>query len=220
MAVMLAAAGTIVVIAAYSYADDLTRQKGLQFGAELERIQEDVKQLQTKFYSQRTLWTEGDITKEQLLDSYDAHLEEFAGIISRYDVLEPPDIFEGSVELLKTSSQTQMESDSHYIEWIRTGDGSEKVRSDARLQESLDYEMLGIAEFYAAKSGVKRYDQEPFTPPQAGIAQRVVQAAQAMTDRCDVDFKDRSGGFESEQHSIDWQGCVDSAQEWKTEHLP
>ncbi|RNJ77324.1 MAG: hypothetical protein D9C04_04820 [Nitrosopumilus sp. B06] len=210
----------ILAVIAYNYSGDLTRQKGLQFGVELEQIQDEIKQIQTRFYSQTTLWREGDLSKEQLLDSYDVHLAEFAEIISRYDKLGPPAIFEGSVDLLKISSQAQMESDSHYLEWIKTGDESARVRSDALLQESLDYEMLGIAEFYAAKSGIIQYDQEQFAPPQTGIAQRVVEVAQTMTDRCNADFKNQSGGFDSEQDSTAWQLCVDAAQKWKEEHLP
>ena len=55
--------GTIV---AYNFSIEQTKQKGLQFGKELEQIQEDVKELQTKFYSEKLKWEEGDITKDDL----------------------------------------------------------------------------------------------------------------------------------------------------------
>ena len=51
-------------IIAYNYSVDQTKQKGLQFGIELEQIQQQVKELQTKFYSEKTAWEEGDISKE------------------------------------------------------------------------------------------------------------------------------------------------------------
>jgi len=51
-------------IAAYNYSAEQTKQKGLQFGIELEQIQEEVQELQIKFYSEKTRWNEGDISKE------------------------------------------------------------------------------------------------------------------------------------------------------------
>ena len=90
----------IGAIGAYNYSVDQTKQKGLQFGVELEQIQEEVKDLQNKFYSEKTKWEEGDITKEELLKFYDIHLNEFNEIISKYDDLNSPELFESSVELL------------------------------------------------------------------------------------------------------------------------
>ena len=128
----------IGLIVAYNYSVDQTKQKGLQFGIELDQIQEDVNQLQTKFYSEKTRWEEEDISKEELLEFYDEHLKEFREIISKYDELTPPELFKSSVELLKISSETQLESDLQFIEWIKTGDESAKVRSDTQFQEALD----------------------------------------------------------------------------------
>ena len=35
----------------------------------------------------------------------------------------------------------------------------QKLRSDTQIQESLDYEMQGLVEFYSAKTGIKNYDE-------------------------------------------------------------
>ena len=120
--IIIGAIAIIIIgsVAAYYYSVDQTKQKGLQFGIELEQIQEDIKELQTKFYSEKTRWEEGDISKEELLEFYEEHLKEFQKIISRYDKVAPPELFKSSVELLKISSETQLESDSQFIEWIKT----------------------------------------------------------------------------------------------------
>jgi Zn-dependent oligopeptidase len=60
-------------IAVYNYSSEQTKQKGLQFGIELEQIQEEVQELQIKFYSEKTRWNEGDISKEELLEYYEKH---------------------------------------------------------------------------------------------------------------------------------------------------
>jgi len=211
----------ITTIVTYNFSVEQTKQKGLQFGIELEQIQKDVKELQTKFYSEKTRWEERDITKEDLLKFYEKHLKNFEEVISRYDELRPPEMFKSSVDLLKLSSETQLNSDSEFIEWIRTGDESAKIRSDTQIQESLEYEMLGLVEFYAAKTGVKNYDEpERFEAPQAGLTQKVIQIADNMENKCDEKYRNESGGFDSEQTEIEWFNCFNEAKKWKIEHLP
>jgi len=208
-------------IAAYNYSVEQTKQKGLQFGIGLEQIQEEVQELQIKFYSEKTRWNEGDISKEELLGYYEKHLEKFKEIISKYDELTPPELFKSSVELLKISSETQLESDSEFIEWIKTGDESAKIRSDTQFQEALEYEMLGLVEFYSAKTGVKNYEEgEKFEAPQSGLTQKVIQVSENMKSQCDKEFKNELGEFDSDKIEIDWFNCINEAKKWKTEHLP
>ena len=208
-------------IAVYNYSSEQTKQKGLQFGIELEQIQEEVQELQIKFYSEKTRWNEGDISKEELLEYYEKHLKEFEGIISKYDELTPPELFKSSVDLLKISSETQLESDSQFIEWMKTGDESAKIRSDTQFQEALEYEMLGLVEFYSAKTGVKNYDEgEKFEAPQSGLTQKVIQVSENMKNQCNKEFKNESGEFDSDKIEIDWFNCINEAEKWKIEHLP
>ena len=211
----------ISTIVAYNFSVDQTKQKGLQFGVEIKKIQDDLKELQTKFYSEKTRWEEGDITKEELLKFYENHLKEFEGIISRYDKLSPPELFKSSVELFKLSSEAQYESDSAFIEWMKTGDEAAKIRSDTQIQESLEYEMLGLVEFYSAKTGVKNYDApEKFQAPQAGLTQKVIQITENMKSKCDKEYKNELGEFDSDNKEIEWFNCNNEAQKWKIEHLP
>jgi len=145
----------ITGIVSYNYSAEQTRQKGFTFGNELEKIQTDVKDLQSQFYSEKAQWEEGSITKDELFQYYEKHVVEFEEIISKYDNLVPPEAFESAVDLLKLSSQTQLDSDKQYIEWMRTGDESFKVRSDSQYQQALEYEMTGLVEYYSAKTGVQ-----------------------------------------------------------------
>ena len=209
------------VVVGYSYSADQTKQKGLQFGIELEQIQEEVKEIQNKFYSEKTKWEEGDISKEELLEFYDGHLNRFNEIISKYDETTPPELFRGSVELLKLSSMTQLESDAEFIEWIKTGDESAKIRSDTQFQESVEYEMLGLVEFYSAKTNVKNYDEpEKFQAPKSGLVQKVIQVSNNMKDECDDKYENQSGEFDSNEIEIEWFNCINEAESWKLEHLP
>ena len=204
-----------------SYSTDITKQKGLQFGNELSQIENELSNIQGKFYSEKTKWNEGDISKEELIKFYKNHIENFRQIILKYDKLTPPELFQSSVALLKISAETQLESDLQFIEWIETGDESAKIRSDALIQESYEYQNLGLVEFQTAKAGVKYYvGGEKFEEPQGVSPQQVVKVSEKMKDQCNEQFRNELGGFDSNEIEIEWFNCNNEAQEWKIEHLP
>ena len=208
-------------IIGYNYSADQTKQKEFVFGNELAQIQQDVTELQIKFYSEKTKWNEGDISKEELLRYYEEHLDKFEQIISRYDELETPELFKSSVELFKISSHTQLESDIEFIKWITTGDESARIRSDAQIQEAYEYENLGLVEFQSAKKGIKSYDEtEKFSAPQDGVKQKVIQIFDNMKNKCEQEFRNEMNEFDSQKIEVDWFNCINDAEKWKNEHLP
>ena len=208
-------------IIAYNYSTDITKQKGLQFGNELSQIESSISDIQGKFYSEKTKWIEGDISKEELLKFYEMHINNFRETISKYDGLTPPELFQSSVALLKISAETQLESDLQFIEWVKTGDESAKIRSDTLFQESYEYQNLGLVEFQTAKIGIKHYvGGEKFEEPQGVSPQKVVQVSEKMKEKCNEQFKNESGEFDSNEIEIEWFNCNNKAEEWKIEHLP
>jgi hypothetical protein len=208
-------------IIGYNYSIDITKQKGLQFGKELSQIEKDISDIQGKFYSEKTKWVEGDISKEQLLKFYKIHVNNFKETISKYDELTPPELFQSSVVLLKISAETQLESDLQFIEWIKTEDESAKIRSDALIQEAYEYQNLGLVEFQTAKVGIKHYvGGEKFEEPQGVSPQKVVQVFQKMTEQCNEQFRNELGEFDSNEIEIEWFNCNNKAKEWKIEHMP
>ena len=155
--IIIASVAIIIIgaIAGYNYSVDQTKQKGLQFGNELQQIQEEIKQLQTEFNSKVIQWKEGDLSQEELSEYSKTHVEKLQNAILKYDDLIPPKQFAPSVELFKLSTQTQLDSDKEFIEWIKTNDDSHKIRSDSLIQESFEYEMAALGEFNAAKAGLR-----------------------------------------------------------------
>jgi len=155
--IIIASVAIIIIgaIAGYNYSVDQTKQKGLRFGNELQQIQEEVKQLQTEFNSKVIQWKEGDLSQEELSEYSKTHVEKLQNVILKYDGLIPPKQFAPSVELFKLSTQTQLDSDKEFIEWIKTNDASHKIRSDSLIQESFEYEMTALGEFNAVKAGLR-----------------------------------------------------------------
>ncbi|MSS86096.1 MAG: hypothetical protein CK526_05770 [Thaumarchaeota archaeon] len=209
------------VIIAYNYSTDITKQKGLQFGNELSQIENNISNIQEKFYSEKTKWVEGDISKEELLIFYEIHVNNFRKTISEYDKLTPPELFQSSVALLKISAETQLESDLQFIEWIKTGDEIAKIRSDSLFQEAYEYQNLGLVEFQTAKIGIKNYvGGEKFEEPQGVSPQKVVKVSEKMKERCNEQFKNVSGEFNSNEMEIEWYNCNNEADKWKIDHMP
>lgn len=234
IAIALVAAAVVGAVISYNYSAEQTKQRGLEFGIKLQGIQDDVREIQTEFYSEKTKWEEGDLDREGLLEFYDGHIERFEDTILRYDELEPPEIFEGSVRLLKLSSQSQLESDSEYVRWISDGDGSARARSDALLQDALEYELLGLVEFYSAKTGTITRDDtgEKFQEPRRDVIQKVDSVAEHMIAECDEKFGAGGGGGGAAQDGDpnattaskaagpEWIACVSEAEEWRQSHMP
>ena len=218
LAIAVLIIGTII---AYNYSTDITKQKGLQFGNELSQIESNISNIQGKFYSEKTKWVEGDISKEELLKFYEIHINKFRETISKYDELTPPELFQSSVALLKISAETQLESDLQFIEWVKTGDESAKIRSDALIQEAYEYQNLGLVEFQTAKVGIKYYvGGEKFEEPQGVSPQKVIQVSEKMKKQCEQQFKNELGEFDSNKIEIEWFNCDNKAEEWKIEHMP
>ncbi len=218
LAIAILIIGSII---AYNYSTDITKQKGLQFGNELSQIESSISDIQGKFYSEKTKWIEGDISKEELLKFYEIHVNNFRETISKYDELTPPELFQSSVALLKISAETQLESDLQFIEWVKTGDESAKIRSDTLFQESYEYQNLGLVEFQTAKIGIKHYvGGEKFEEPQGVSPQKVVQVSEKMKEKCNEQFRNESSEFDSNEIEIEWFNCDNKAEEWKIEHLP
>ena len=138
----------------YYYSAEQTRIKGFTFGNNLQRIQDDLKKIQTDFQSEITIWEDGNISKDEFLGYSDMHISKMEELVFRYDALDPPEVFSSSVELFKLSTQSQLESDKEIIRWIQSGDMDAKIRSDSLMEESFGYEMAALAKFNAMKAGI------------------------------------------------------------------
>jgi len=144
----------IMGIVAYNYYIDQIKIKGLNFGNKILQIQNDLKKMQDDYESKIIQWTEGDLSKEELLEYSQIYISGLEGLITRYDTLTPPEPFIASVELFKLSTETQLESYREYIKWIETQESSFKIRSNLLLQESFEYELAALAKFKNAQLGI------------------------------------------------------------------
>ncbi|MBI5697284.1 MAG: hypothetical protein HZC29_02030 [Thaumarchaeota archaeon] len=149
---ILVGIGIVALAIFYTYSADQGKLRGEQFGNNLKIIQDELKQTQTQFYSTKTMLDEGTISKEDFVAFGDTHIKKMQEIVSSYDTLSPPASFAKSVELFKLSTEKQIESDQLLIEWIRTNDTSNKIRSDLLLQESFENEMAGLTSYNKAKN--------------------------------------------------------------------
>ena len=148
---MYAAITVGVIIVALSiffvYSSDQAKERGKAFGKAVEFVQDDLRKLTHSFDSKVSMFKKGVISKGEFLEFADKHEREMEKIILRYDNLQIPQPFVSAVELFKLSAETQLESDKHMIEWVRTGDDTAHVRSDQLLHQSFQYEQAALYEF-------------------------------------------------------------------------
>ena len=148
---MYAAISVGVIIVALSiffvYSSDQAKERGKAFGKAVEFVQDDLRKLTHSFDSKVSMFKKGVISKGEFLEFADKHEREMGKIIFRYDNLQIPQPFVSAVELFKLSAETQLESDKHMIEWVRTGDDTAHVRSDQLLHQSFQYEQAALYEF-------------------------------------------------------------------------
>jgi hypothetical protein len=136
----------------YFYSAEQGKIRGYNFGNDLQIIQEELKNEQLNFYSNVRMWEENSITKNEILKLSEMHIKNMNSIISKYDTLQIPDTFSGAVKIFKLSTESQLESDVHLINWIEFGDEDEKIRSNEILQQSFEYELAGLTSYNNAKN--------------------------------------------------------------------
>jgi len=151
LAVIGAIAIALVII--FNYSAEQTRIQGFNFGNELLQIQEDLKDLQEEFEANFSMYNEGGLSKEQFLEFAPSHLKQMEGLILRYDNLSPSSSFVDSVDLLKLSAESQLESQKRLFSWVETGDEADLIIANMTHQQSFEFEMAGLASYNEAKAG-------------------------------------------------------------------
>jgi len=145
---------SVIIIGAaiyYFYSAEQAQIRGFNFGNEIESIQNELKDEQSDFYSKVSMWEEESISKDQILEFANIHVKRMNDIIQKYNYLQMPDAFSGSVKLFKLSTEAQLESDIHLISWIENNDETEKIRADELLQAAFEYELAALNSFEKAK---------------------------------------------------------------------
>ena len=144
----------IIIVIGFFYSAEQTRNKGFSFGNNLQTIQEDLKKLQTNFQAEIRILEEGDSTSNEFLEFSEKHISKMEELVLRYDALESPEAFVSSVELVRLSTQSQLESDKEMILWITVGDEGAKIRSDSLIKDAFEYELAALEKYNAAKTGI------------------------------------------------------------------
>ena len=146
----------IGIIVFYFYSADQAKIRGFAFGNEIQSLQEEIQNEQGLFISSIAKWNENAISNDEMIRIGEIHLQEFNRLLEKYNELHPPDSFIRSVKLLKLSAEYQIESHEHRLEWIKTGDGSELIRSQELTQLSFEAEQAGLKAFSDAKAGIQQ----------------------------------------------------------------
>ena len=140
----------------YFYSAEQAQIRGFAFGQELQFIQEQIHDEQTRFISSIAEWEEGTISDEEMIGIGEDHIKKFQTLLDDYNDLQPPDAFARSVKLFKLSLEYQIESHEHRVDWIKSGDELELVRFQELTQLAFEAEQAGLKSFNDAKAGIQQ----------------------------------------------------------------
>jgi hypothetical protein len=140
----------------YFYSAEQAQIRGFAFGQELQFIQEQIHDEQTRFISSIAEWEEGTISDEEMIGIGEDHIKKFQTLLDEYNDLQPPDAFARSVKLFKLSLEYQIESHEHRLDWIKSGDELELVRFQELTQLAFEAEQAGLKSFNDAKAGIQQ----------------------------------------------------------------
>ena len=140
----------------YFYSADQAKIRGYEFGNEIQTLQQDIHDEQSRFISSIARWEENTISDEEMIRIGDEHIDIFNQLLEKYDYLQPPDSFSRSVKLFKMSLEYQIESHEHRLEWIKSGDELELIRFQELTQLSFEAEQAGLKSFNDAKTGIEQ----------------------------------------------------------------
>ena len=140
----------------YFYSADQAKIRGFTFGNEIQMLQQEIHDEQSRFISSISKWEENAISDREMIRIGEEHIETFNKLLKEYDNLQPPDSFARSVKLFKLSLEYQIESHEHRLEWIKSGDELELVRFQELTQLSFEAEQAGLKSFNDAKAGIEQ----------------------------------------------------------------
>jgi|TARA_B100001540_G_scaffold159147_1_gene140954 hypothetical protein len=146
----------IGVVVYYFYSADQAQIRGFSFGNEIQSLQQEIHDEQSRFISSIAKWEEKAISNDEMIRIGEEHIKSFERLLEKYDDLQPPDSFARSVKLFKLSLEYQIDSHEHRLEWIKTGDELELVRFQELTQLSFEAEQAGLKSFNDAKAGIQQ----------------------------------------------------------------
>ena len=154
----IAIIGAIIIgiIVFYFYSADQAKIRGFAFGNEIQSLQQEIHDEQSRFISSIAKWEENTISDDEMIGIGEEHIKSFEKLLEKYDDLQPPDSFASSVKLFKLSLEYQIDSHEHRLEWIKTGNELELVRFQELTQLSFEAEQAGLKSFNDAKAGIQQ----------------------------------------------------------------
>ena len=207
--IIIIGAVIIGIIVFYFYSAEQAKIRGSVFGNEIQILQEDIAFEQNRFISGIAQWEEGTITDEEMKSIGESHLKEFNKLLGKYDELQPPDAFSSSVRLFKLSLEYQVQSHELRLNWIKTGDELELIRSSELTQLSFEAEQAGLKAFNDAKLGKKKGEtplNEKLTREEYDKAMSVISDLYKYQESaCIINL---GAPFEDKEQELDYEKCI------------
>ncbi len=142
--------GAVAAFAVLLVYPQIVNASDIAFRQQWNAIAFETNDLTQEYQAYEGTWKAGGYSNEEMAGIVDDYRPRYQSLIDRANVIETPDKYEQSRELLVKSIEAEMTSNHHFKNYLLTGDESELRKSEDLLSLSLRYSAEADAAVLAA----------------------------------------------------------------------
>ena len=131
-------------------AQSLTQSNEQSFASSFQGIVDEVRLLDQDYQAQVKKWQGGELSNETMASVTDTYLPRFQELANRTNDLQTPAGYENVTAFYAKSLGSEMESYTHFRNYLLTGNTTENKASDQSLSDAFRYEMESFKAFKSA----------------------------------------------------------------------
>lgn len=142
--------GIVAAVLGISFVLMTQTTNGENYIRTIQSVSDESRALTQPYEDSIAKWQNWQISKEEILQITDRHLENLDRLLTKLKSQEPPEKFHTAHELSILSLGHELQSDQHMRNYIETGKEEERKMSATLLQRAFDYETQAFEEFSRA----------------------------------------------------------------------
>jgi hypothetical protein len=127
-----------------------TQSNEQSFASSFQGIVDEVRLLDQDYQDQVKKWQRGELSNETMASITDTYLPRFQEFFIRTNDLQAPAGYENVTSLYAKSLGSEIESYTHFKNYLLTGNTTENEASDQLLSDAFRYEMESFKAFKSA----------------------------------------------------------------------
>jgi hypothetical protein len=129
-----------------------TQSNEQSFASSFQGIVDEIRLLDQDYQAQVKKWQGGELSNETMASVTDTYLPRFQELVTKTNDLQAPAGYENVTNLYAKSVVSEIESYTHFKNYLITGNTTENEASDQSLSDAFKYEMESFKAFKSASN--------------------------------------------------------------------